>query len=59
MQGLTVCYQIVARGQLNGLQQINRANFFLKIEIFSKKYCLSIFEPMIFLRLGIGLLDSL
>ena len=31
---------------------------FLKFEIFSKNYCLSIFELMDFLRLGIWLLDS-
>ena len=31
----------------------------LKFEIFSKIYCLSIYESMIFLMLGIGLLDSL
>ena len=44
---------------MNGFQQFNRANFyFLKFEIFSKNCCLSIFELMNFLRLGIGLLDS-
>ena len=38
---------------------IERISFFLKFEIFSKNYCLSIYEPMSFLKLGIGLLDSL
>ena len=32
---------------------------FLKFETFSKNFCLSIYEPMSFLKLGIGLLDSL
>ena len=36
---------------------VERISFFF--EIFFENFCLSIFEPMIFLRLGIGLLDSL
>ena len=32
---------------------------FLQFEIFSKIFCLSIYEPMSFLKLEIGLLDSL
>ena len=33
--------------------------YFLKFGIFSKNYCRSIYEPMSFSELGIGLLDSL
>ena len=59
IQALIVCYNIFARGQLNCFQLFNRTNFyFLNIEIF-KNYCLSIFDPMNFLMLGIGSMDSL
>ena len=41
-------------------QHFNRTNFsLLKSENFSKDYCLSIFEPMYFLRRKFGLLDIL
>ena len=47
-------------GQWNDFQHFNRTNFyFLKFEVFSKSYCLSLYEPMSFFKLGIGLLDSL
>ena len=38
---------------------IERISIFLKFEIFSKIYCVSIYESMSFLKLGIELLDSL
>ena len=46
--------------QCNGSQHFNRTIFyFLKFEIFSKNYCILIFQPINFLRLETGLLDSL
>ena len=38
---------------------IERISIFFKSEFFSKSYCQWMYVPISFLKLGIGLLDSL
>ena len=55
---LIVCYWIVAMGNWMAFKiLIERISISWSLNFFYRNYCLSIYEPMSCLKLGIGLLD--